>query len=209
MDLGSRSDIELALTRVGEQLAYEKLQFSIVVIGGAALNLLGLVARATSDVDIIAFARHVDTVPTEILSRPPDPIPSELAEAVRKVATDMNLDPRWMNTEPSLQWSQGLPPGLAERIAWLHYGPEGEAIFGLDVGLVSRYDLIFFKLYAATDDASTRSVHYKDLLALRPRSDELDDAANWIRPQNASPEFQSILDELMEHLKRQLNLSQT
>ncbi len=103
MDLSSRSDIELALTRVGEQLAYEKLRFSVVVIGGAALNLLGLVARATSDVDIIAFASHVDTMSTEILSRPPDPIPAELAEAVRKVATDMNLDPRWMNTEPSLQ----------------------------------------------------------------------------------------------------------
>ena len=207
MDLESSSEISSALTRVGEQLAYEKLRFSVVVVGGAALNLLGLVRRATSDVDIIAFAERSDTASNKTLSRPPDPIPSELAAAIDRVAADMDLDPRWMNAAPSLQWSQGLPPGLGERISWTHYGPNDEPSLGLEVGLVSRYDLIFFKLYAATDHATTRSVHYRDIVALKPTSAELDGAADWIRPQNASSEFQSTLDELITHLKSQLSLS--
>ena len=76
---------------------------------------------------------------------------------------------------------------------------------GLNVGLVSRYDLIFFKLYAAADDASTGSVHYKDLMALNPSREELNSAAEWIRPQNVSPEFHAILAELIDHLERDLS----
>jgi len=205
MDLNSGAEIELALSRVGEQLAYERLRFSIVIIGGAALNLLGIVRRATSDVDIIAFAIRPENASDALLSKPPNPIPAELASAISVVAADMSLDPHWMNAGPALQWSQGLPPGLGKRVSWRHYGPDDEPALGLDVGLVSRYDLIFFKLYAAADDATTRSVHYKDLLALEPTSAELDDAAAWIRPQNASQEFQSILDQLMDHLKDQLS----
>lgn len=204
MDLSSESEIELALGRVGEQLAFDKQRFSVVIVGGAALNLLGFVSRATSDVDIIAFASQGDGTPGEVLSRPPDPIPRELASAIHAVANDMNLDPDWMNIGTALQWSQGLPSGLGERIVWRHFGPGEAPSFGLDVGLVSRYDLIFFKLYAAADDAHTGSVHYKDLLALKPTASELDAAADWIRPQNASPEFRAILDELMDHLIRHI-----
>lgn len=55
MQLRSTSDIEIALNRVGEQLAFDRHRFSIVIVGGSAMNLLGLVNRATSDVDSIAF----------------------------------------------------------------------------------------------------------------------------------------------------------
>jgi hypothetical protein len=204
MDLQSSSDIETALTQVGEQLAYELLRFSVVVVGGAALNLLGIVKRSTSDVDILAFSNDVENSSDEALSRAPEPVPPELALAIEIVAGEMNLDPHWLNVGPGLQWAQGLPEGLGKRLLWNHYGPSDEPAFGLDVGLASRYDLIFFKLYAAADHASTGSVHYKDLLALEPTPEELDAAADWIRPQNASPEFHKILDQLLDHLKRQL-----
>ena len=204
MDLESNHDIEAALHRVGEELAFDKCLFSVVVIGGAALNLLGIVDRATSDVDIVAFANHVKGIPVEELSPPTRPMPQELQSAVEAVAEEMYLDPEWMNIGPSLQWLQGLPPGLGKRVSWRHYGPSDVPALGLNVGLVSRYDLIFFKLYAAVDDAYTGSVHYKDLVALNPTSDELTAAANWIRPQNASPEFHSILGELINHLLRDL-----
>jgi hypothetical protein len=71
-------------------------------------------------------------------------------------------------------------------------------------GLVSRYDLILFKLYATVDHASPRSVHYKDLLALAPTDEELETAADWARPQNVSPEFHAILDEVVTHVRREL-----
>ncbi len=52
-DLG---DIEEALNRVGELLAAAGHEYAIVVLGGAALGLLGIVNRETRDVDILTFA---------------------------------------------------------------------------------------------------------------------------------------------------------
>jgi hypothetical protein len=114
------------------------------------------------------------------------------------------LDADWLNTGPALQWQQGLPPGLAERVEWRHYGPRDDASVGLEVGLVSRYDMVFFKVYAAADHANTKSVHYNDLLALQPTDAELDAAAEWVRSQDASPIFREIVSQLVTHVRYQL-----
>jgi hypothetical protein len=53
-----------------QYLAERRLQFHAVVIGGAALNLLGVVSRLTRDCDIL----HPE-------------IPNEIAEASRGFAT--------------------------------------------------------------------------------------------------------------------------
>lgn len=45
------------------------------------------------------------------------------------------------------------------------------------VGLVHRNDLVFFKLFASVDSGGPKSVHYQDLIALRPSPGELLDAA--------------------------------
>src|SRR5215208_8393439 len=206
MELQSAGDIRAALARVAEQLAIDGERYAVVILGGAALNLLGIVQRSTSDVDILAFAVGFPGARNPALREPPQPIPLALSRAIAAVARDMGLDPHWMNTGPSLQWQQGLLSGLAARVTWQHFGPAGAPGVGLDVGVVSRADLIFFKLYAAADDATTRSVHYKDLLALAPTAEELDAAAAWVRPQNASPEFHEILDQLMVHVRRQLHI---
>jgi len=204
MELDSASRIEIALIRVGDQLAFAGERFAIVIVGGAALNLLGIVERATSDVDILAFATGASEQLERTLLEPPESLPSALLRASRAVARDTGLDPDWLNTGPALQWRQGLPPGLASRTRWFHYGPPDVPEMGLDVGIASRFDLIFFKLYAAVDHANTRSVHYHDLLALAPTDDELIAAADWVRPQNASPEFHVILDDVVAHVRRQL-----
>ena len=185
MTLTSGSAIRVALTAVGEQLAFQSARVGIVVVGGAALNLLGIVERSTSDVDVIAFGAAASRGAEPTIHQPPDPMPRALELAIATVARDLRLDPGWLNTEPALQWRQGLPLGLGSRVSWHHYGPRDAASVGLDVGLVSRLDLIFLKLYAAVDHATTRSVHYRDLLALSPTADELGMAAAWILPQNA------------------------
>lgn len=64
--------------------------------------------------------------------------------------------------------------------------------------LVSRYDLIFFKLYAAADSAGTESVHFQDLLKLQPSDQELAQAERWVRSQDPSPAFQTLLDQTLE-----------
>jgi hypothetical protein len=202
MRLQSGNDIEDALRRTGELVAFERERYAIVVLGGAALNLLGIVARPTIDVDILAFAVSTGPGATLVLAEPRLPLPPVLARAIQTVARDSKLDPNWMNIGPALQWRQGLPPGLSDRLVWRHYGPTINPTYGLDVGLVSRIDLIFFKVYAAADHATTRSVHYKDLIALAPTGHEIASAISWIRPQNASPEFHQILDDLARHVQQ-------
>lgn len=201
MDLDGHADIEQALERVGELLAADGHAFAIVILGGAALNLLGLVERATADVDILAFAalaRPGDERPGE-LREPPEPMPEALSDAARLVARDMGLDEHWLNTGPALQWRAGLPPGLGRRVRWRRFA-------ALWVGAVDRYDLIFFKLFAAADAVGPRSVHYRDLLALAPTPEELDAAAAWVATQDASPDFSRVLAKVVDQVRRDLGI---
>src|SRR5207237_3568630 len=98
-----------------------------------------------------------------------------------------------------LQWRAGLPCGLADRVHWRRYD-------GLDLGIVDRYDLTFFKLFASADASGPQSVHYRDLLSLRPGSDELTSAAAWVRTQDAAPEFAHTLDKVLSHVRRDLGV---
>jgi len=182
-----------ALQRVGELLQARGERFHIVVIGGAAVNLLGIVSRATTDVDILAFARSNASGSLRLV--PPDePLPQTLLDASRTVATDLNLDPNWLNTGPAGQWKSGLPPGLETRVHWTEYS-------GLVVGLVDRYDLIFFKLYAAVDDTGPKSVHFQDLIALTPSDEELVEAGRWVRQQDPSPAIADTLTQVMNYAR--------
>ncbi len=182
-----------ALRRVGELLQARGERFHIVVIGGAAVNLLGFVSRATTDVDILAFAQS-DASGTLRLSPPDEPIPKVLLDASTTVAADLNLDPNWLNTGPASQWKSGLPPDLETRVHWTEYG-------GLVVGLVDRYDLIFFKLYAAVDDTGPRSVHFQDLIALTPTDEQLIAAASWVRQQDPAPAIEDALTQVINHAR--------
>jgi hypothetical protein len=158
MELAGAAGIARALGLLGELMAVRGERLRIVVIGGAAMNLLGFVSRATTDIDILAFGAPGDS---SSIVEPPAPLPEWLLRHVRTIASDLGLDPHWLNTGPAGQWQQGLPPGLAARIQWRSFGP-------LEVGLVDRLDLIYFKVYAAADDTGPESVHFQDLLALRP-----------------------------------------
>jgi hypothetical protein len=187
-------DIERALSAVGELLSVEGKRVHVVIVGGAALNLLRIVQRSTRDVDVLAIAR-----PRPGSRRPklrhPDPLPAPLRRAAAAVARDLDLPPDWLNTDVAGQWETGLPQGLERRVHWHSFA-------GLKVGVVDRRDLIFFKLYAATDDRGPQSVHYQDLLALRPTEAELAAAARWVRRQDPSPAFAHELGGLLEHVRR-------
>ena len=74
------------------------------------------------------------------------------------------------------------------------------------MGIVDRYDLIFFKLFAAVDSAGPKSVHYRDLVALMPTARELDDAGAWVATQDVSPDFATVLDKAVNHVRRDLGL---
>lgn len=202
MDLLGPGDIEKALQLVGELLASGGHEYAIVVVGGAAMNMLGVVERSTADVDIVAFARaRANGKPSaDSIEAPPEPMPEALRGAAHTVASDLGLDENWLNTESALQWRAGLPRGISRRIQWSRYS-------GLWVGVIDRYDLIFFKLFAAADSTGPRSKHYRDLVALHPTARELQDAAKWVETQDASPEFGAILTKVVAHASKDLGIA--
>ena len=188
MKLQGRTAIESALTAVGERLAHAHESCAIVVLGGAALNLLAIVDRPTIDVDVLARADDTGAI------EPPDPLPDALRRAIAAVARDRGLLENWMNTTVADQWRSGLPPGLAERIEWRRYG-------ALRVGIVGRRDLICFKLYASADQTGPDNVHVRDLLALKPNPEDREGAAEWVRARDSSPEFHAVVARVVAYVQ--------
>lgn len=172
-------DVEAALLTVGELLLEEGERYAIVVVGGAALQLLGVIARTTGDVDMIAFADP----PTSRgrLLRPPVDLPAPLQRAIFAVARDRNLPNQWLNAGPAGQWDlpSPLPLGFESRITWRSFG-------ALEVGIAGRLDCISLKLEAAADnlDQPGGQRHLADLIALAPTQEEFEFAAQWVKGNN-------------------------
>jgi hypothetical protein len=184
--------IERALSAVGELLAADQEEVRVVVVGGAALNLLGTVARATRDVDVIALGVGKGEAVRLVL---PEELPTALSRAIATVARDLDIPVDWMNTMVASQWRTGLPPRMNEGIQWRRFG-------GLLVGLPSRFPLICLKLYAAADQRGPESRHYQDLVALKPGAGELSAAAEWIATQD--PTIGEIVARVIAYALREL-----
>lgn len=187
---GSES-LEKALLMVGELLHADGESASVVIIGGAALNLLGIVRRTTRDVDVVAMSSEPAGGQ---LFRPPQPFPEPLERAIATVARDLGLPANWLNGGPASQWDVGLMDGFGERLHWKSYA-------SLHVGIADRYDLIHFKLEASADQpASDNNRHLDDLLMLHASDEELGAAAAWVKAKNAGPEYHAIVDKVCEHV---------
>jgi hypothetical protein len=184
--------IEEALAAVGDLLQAGGEEIAVVVVGGATLNLLGIVRRSTSDVDVIAQAYRDEAGQLRLAHA--EPFPESLQRAIQTVARDFSLAADWMNAAVGKQWAQGLPPSTSEEITWRTYG-------GLDVGLVGRRALITLKLFA-TVDQGPKSVHHQDLVELAPTDDELREAAAWVETQDASPIFPQLVQEAVAFVQR-------
>lgn len=186
-----KKEIEKILSALGEQLeATNAIVPELVVCGGSALNVLGLLRRATKDVDVVAF---IDRNPSgNIHLKKAEPFPSDLDTASQKVARDFNLPEKWLNPGPTSAVDFGLPEGLMERVETRKFGNR------LIVHFLSRYDQICFKLYAAVDQGMGK--HYNDLLLLEPNAKELEEAAQWSMTHDVSENFRRSSKELLIHM---------
>lgn len=174
------------LSALGEQLERAEQEYDIVVIGGSALLALGLVKRATQDVDVVALAGADGLVE-------PVPLPGPLAEACGRVARDFGLPADWLNSEAARDMVRlGLPSGFLQRCTVREYGP------ALTVRFASRYDQIHFKLHAAVDRGGPGK-HLSDLEALHPTKDEIVQAARWSRTHDPSEGYLSMLQFALAH----------
>jgi hypothetical protein len=177
--------IGVLLGALSDQLGALGSRVEIVVIGGSALTALGLVKRATRDVDLLAIAENGEL-------RLAEPLPPALLTARAAVAADFGLAWDWLNAGPTdlLRW--GLPEGFMARVVTRPYGTALVAHFA------GRLDQIHFKLFALVDQGGGR--HEADLRALSPTPGELAAAARWSVTQDPSPGYRMVLADALRVL---------
>ncbi len=143
----NQKDVENILSALGEQLdQITKEPFELLVCGGSALNISGLVQRATNDVDVLAHVKRDEKGKIQLIKA--DPLNPELITAAQKVARDFNLSDNWFNPGPAPAVDLGLPDGIMERVVTRRFGQR------LTIHFLGRYDQIHFKLYAAVDQGA-------------------------------------------------------
>lgn len=183
-EIATKAAADELLNALGEQLAAAGERFEIIIIGGSALLALGVLERATRDVDIVALRAGSEL-------QGPDPLPQALRIARDRVARDFSLPENWLNTGPASLLDLGLPEGFVDRLETRSHGDS------LTVHVASRFDQIHFKLYAAVDQGPGK--HAQDLEALDPTHEELLQAARWARTHDPSPGFERELRRALTH----------
>lgn len=146
-------------------LAKRGLRLEAVVIGGAALNLLGVVQRATKDCDILS-----------------PPLSGDVVAAARTFAAEARLQGEmlqddWLNSPASL--AQVLPRGWENRVEPLFVG------HAIELRCLIRDDLLCSKLFALCD----RGIDLGDCVALAPTDEELRAILPWLEQQDANPDW--------------------
>ena len=185
MDSLGSTDLTRLLGALGERLSFDGQRVELVVIGGAALTILGFVDRTTRDVDVVALLDGGVLAPAK-------PLPVELVAARDVVAADFGVPDAWLNAGPSDLLEFGLPDGFLDRLEQRNFGP------ALTVHFAARLDQIHFKLYALVDQGAGR--HESDLRALDPTREELVAAARWTRTHDPSEGFREQLEGALRYL---------
>lgn len=157
-----------------EFLAQRGVRFEGIVIGGAALNLQGIVQRPTKDCDVLE-----PSVPADVAAAA-----RAFAELQRKQGNAR--DDHWFNDGPG-SLAEVLPVGWRSKVASIF---EGRSLRLFTLG---REDMLRSKLFALCD----RGIDLPDCLALAPTHAELDAVRPWLELQDANPDWP-------EHVQRNL-----
>ena len=157
------------------------LNFEGIVIGGAALALMGVIQRPTRDFDIL-----VPELPEAIASAARD-----FAKAQRDSGVELQGD--WLNNGP-IQLGDVLPTGWRERAKRIF---EGQA---LALSTLGRPDLLKSKLFALCD----RGTDLPDCIALAPTAEELAECQPWLEAQDGNELWPAHVRATFANLARRL-----
>jgi len=162
-------------------LASRGLALEGVVVGGAALNLLGVIKRQTRDCDIL-----------------PPALPPEILQAAREFAPEVRtaggaLGDEWLNNGPR-SLAPLLPAGWELRLQ--------EAFRGqvLVLRALHRSDLLKSKLFALCG----RGLDIPDCIALAPTPEELAEAIIWLEPQDLNSYWPVHVRATLDDVARRL-----
>jgi hypothetical protein len=129
-------------------LATRSLHFDAVIVGGAALVLLGVVTRTTDDRDVL------------------DPeIPSAILDTARAFAAESGIGSEWLNSRAHdfVRVVGCLPDGSRTRLRPVYRGP------ALHIDTLGAFDLLCTKLVALID----RGTDFEDCVARAPTLTDL------------------------------------
>ena len=161
---------------------YQKsIQLEAIVIGGAALALLGVINRQTRDFDILQ-----PNLSDEVLFEA-----KEFAKHLRNQGVELGNE--WLNNGPS-QVAELLPKGWETRLQPLFNG------HSLTLTTLGRPDLLKTKLFALCD----RGTDLFDCLALAPSSSELIEATPWLEMQDTNPMWPEHVKSTLKNLEERL-----
>ena len=169
--------IEEMIEAFDSYLHERELRFEAVAIGGAALNLLGVISRFTRDCDILD-----PNIPNDVLSAAKD-----FAATVRKEGGALRDD--WFNNGPK-SLTRTLPKTWVENLQPLFNGK------ALKLRTLGRSDLLKSKLFALCDRGTDRD----DCLLLKPTKAELIEALPWVKDQDANVDWPQHVDETIAEL---------
>ena len=188
-----KSGIVEALKRLNAKMVYSDLEpVELVSCGGASLNLMGLVSRSTSDVDIICVAEVRAKGKVHLLAG--TTLPVRLTELIAEVGRELGLKEEWLNFGPAPLMDFGLPHGLEMRLKRKSYGR------CLALQVVSRLDQIHLKLYAAMDPMTRIETHLGDLMDLEPTEAEARAAVDWLLERKTSADFRRKLKQVLDRI---------
>jgi len=164
-----------------EYLSSRGLSLEAVIVGGAALGLLGLTHRQTRDVDVL----HPQ-------------LPEGVAEAAADFAREEGmrghaLAEDWLNNGP-VRLKEVLPSGWKDR---LQPAFQGKALV---LSALGRSDLLKDKLFALCD----RGTDFPDCIALAPTEAEISEAQRWVEVQDGNPLWPDHVRKTLDDLRRRL-----
>ena len=136
------------------------------MIGGAALILMGVIDRATQDVDCLE----------PDLPEPVRQAAEAFASSYRGAGSPLRKD--WLNEGPKALRND-LPAGWQDRVVLLLERP------GLSLHTLGRLELLATKLFAYCD----RQQDEGDCLALKPTFDELNRCLGWLSERDGHPQW--------------------
>ena len=157
------------------------LRLDAVVIGGAALSLLGVISRETKDFDILS-----------------PPLDAEVLLASRDLAGQIVrgggvLADDWLNNGPATL-ATDLPPGWEGRLQRVFRGA------AIELHTLGRSDLLKAKVFALCD----RGFDLADCLALRPSVTELTELLPWLEVRDLHPGWPAHVRATVADLGRRL-----
>ena len=140
----------VALNALAAALGSESAQVRIVLVGGVAGMLLGVLQpnRTTADCDVIEVTPEADW--------------PRVQKAAHQVAKDLGLPKDWLNRDCGI-FQYRLRLGWQSRLVKM------EQFGSLEVFLLSRIDLFCHKICSAKKRAQDRD----DLTAMRPTAEEI------------------------------------